>query len=196
MQCRNGNWQGTVLCISVAVRFHYPRKEKEIVRKEGSFPSYHSHLKNANNCFLPLLKHCAHTVQEGSLRIWPWSPCRLFKFSASPFRGPVVIAFEIQVVEPLPLTVAFFFFRQSKSHIHHEPKCIKLSHLYRRVSHGLGWPANAILFLPSVKGNQKLRDTSAPTASNIAHQTNLTCFSFYPIGRASHNLVHRWRPAG
>ena len=43
---------------------------------------------------------------------------------------------------------------------------------YRRVSHGLGWPANAILFLPSLKGNQKLRNTSAPTASNIAHQTN------------------------
>ena len=43
---------------------------------------------------------------------------------------------------------------------------------YRRVSHGLGWPANAILFLSSVKGNEKIRNTSAPTASNIAHQTN------------------------
>ena len=39
---------------------------------------------------------------------------------------------------------------------------------YRRVSHGLGWPANAILFLPIVKGNQKLQNWSAPTASNIA----------------------------
>ena len=38
----------------------------------------------------------------------------------------------------------------------------------RRVSHGLGWPANAILFLPIVKGNQKLRNTSAPTVSFIA----------------------------
>ena len=28
-------------------------------------------------------------------------------------------------------------------------------HSYRRVSHGLGWPANASLFLPIVKGNQK-----------------------------------------
>ena len=43
---------------------------------------------------------------------------------------------------------------------------------YRRVSHGLGLPANAILFLPFVKGNQKLRNTSAPTVS-IAHQTDL-----------------------
>ena len=42
---------------------------------------------------------------------------------------------------------------------------------YRRVSHGLGLPANAILFLPFVKGNQKLRNTSAPTVS-IAHQTD------------------------
>ena len=28
--------------------------------------------------------------------------------------------------------------------------------LNRRFSHGLGWPANTILFLPFVKGNQKL----------------------------------------
>ena len=45
--------------------------------------------------------------------------------------------------------------------------------VYRRVSHGFGWPANAILFLPIVKGNQKLRNRTAPTASNSkkAHQT-------------------------
>ena len=47
---------------------------------------------------------------------------------------------------------------------------------YRRVSHGLGWPAKATLFLPIVmiKGNQTLQNTSAPTASasNIAHQAN------------------------
>ena len=60
---------------------------------------------------------------------------------------------------------------------------------YRRVSHGLGWPADAILFLPIVKGNQKSRNTSAPTASNIAHPTNSTWLPFYPIGHASHDLV-------
>ena len=36
---------------------------------------------------------------------------------------------------------------------------------HRRVSHGLGWPANTILFLPIVKRNQKLKNPSAPTAS-------------------------------
>ena len=61
--------------------------------------------------------------------------------------------------------------------------------LYRRVSHGLGWPANAILFLLIVKGDQESRNTSAPTASNIAHQSNLTWLPFYPIGRALHDLV-------
>ena len=40
---------------------------------------------------------------------------------------------------------------------------------YRLVSHGLGWPANAILFLPIVKGSQKLQNTPAPIVSNIAH---------------------------
>ena len=59
----------------------------------------------------------------------------------------------------------------------------------RRVSHGLGWRANAVLFLPIVKGNPKLWNTSAPTVSNIAHQTNSTWLPFYPIGRASHDLV-------
>ena len=33
-----------------------------------------------------------------------------------------------------------------------------------RISHGLGWPANAILFLPIVKGNEKSRNALAPTA--------------------------------
>ena len=50
------------------------------------------------------------------------------------------------------------------------------------------------LYLPIVKGNQKLRKTSAPTASNIAHQTNhkpdfpsthRTCFA-----RSRYNIVH------
>ena len=86
---------------------------------------------------------------------------------------------------------------------------------YRRVSHGLGWPANAILFLPFVKFNQKLRNTSAPTASTIdefrmlwlpwaTHRkvwhkmevwtatrapNKLNLNPFYPIGRGSHDLV-------
>ena len=63
--------------------------------------------------------------------------------------------------------------------------------VYRRVSHGFGWPANAILFLPIVKGNQKLRNTTAPTASNSkkSARNNYTWFPFHPIERASHDLV-------
>ena len=56
---------------------------------------------------------------------------------------------------------------------------------YRRVSHGLGWPANAVLFLPSGKGKRKLRNAPAPAASSCAPNKlnmisgllHLTCFA-------------------
>ena len=40
-----------------------------------------------------------------------------------------------------------------------------------RVSHGIGWPADALLFLLSIKGNPNLRNTSVPTASKRTKQT-------------------------
>ena len=53
---------------------------------------------------------------------------------------------------------------------------------YDKESGGAGFEA-------IVKGNKKLQNTSAPTASNIAQQTNKTWFPFFHIGRASHDLV-------
>ena len=66
----------------------------------------------------------------------------------------------------------------------------------RRVSHGLGWPANAFLFLPMSRVilNQKLQNTSAPTASNKAHQKKLNLTSL-PTGRTCFaRSLYRWRP--
>ena len=51
-----------------------------------------------------------------------------------------------------------------------------------------GQAINANLFLPNVKGNQKLRETSAPTASNIAHETNYTSTTSDVFGATSVSL--------
>ena len=58
---------------------------------------------------------------------------------------------------------------------------------YGRVSHRLGWPANATLFHTLSRVTRNCETHSG--TNSFEYSAPKTCFSIYPIGRASHDLV-------
>ena len=67
---------------------------------------------------------------------------------------------------------------------------------YRRVSHGLGWPANAILFLTIVKGNQLIAKHVGTNSFKYNTPNKLNLISLLRHRTCFARSRYRWQPAG
>ena len=63
-----------------------------------------------------------------------------------------------------------------------------------QVSYDLGWLSNAVFFCPNVKVNQ-MWNSLAPIDSNLACQTDWTCYPFHPTKMHFTWSGYCWRPA-